>query len=93
MLDGTSTDNSGRVRKVYTIGVDGSELRKIAEVSLWSQPGGSLSWSPDGTEILFTMAKDIRLPQERYTSPGRTVRGFEGWERGITHPGPQTAPE
>ena len=56
MLDSISTDNSGRVRNVYTIGVDGSELRKIAEVIIGSQPGGSLSWSPDGTEILFTVA-------------------------------------
>ena len=62
MLDGTSADNSGRVRNVYTIGVDGSEPRKITEVSLRSQPGGSLSWSPDGTEILFTVATTYKAP-------------------------------
>lgn len=62
ILDGASTDKSGRVRNVYTIGVDGSELRRIAEVSLRSQPGGSLSWSPNGTEILFTVATTYRAP-------------------------------
>ena len=56
MLDGTTTLK----RELYTIGVDGSELRKIAEVGNLNGErfgtDGSLSWSPNGTEILFTVA-------------------------------------
>ena len=62
MLDGTTTLK----RELYTIGVDGSELRKIAEVGNLNGErfgtDGSLSWSPNGTEILFTVASGSGSP-------------------------------
>ena len=44
---------------LYTISPEDSGQRKAAEVVISpdSEPVGSLSWSPDGTEILFTVRK------------------------------------
>ena len=42
--------------KVLTINTDGSELRTVAELPRKIISGISLSWSPDGSAILFTLS-------------------------------------
>ena len=52
--------------KIYTVGLDGSDLSVIAspvveypEAGIWVT--GSLSWSPDGTRILFSLGNSSLL--------------------------------
>ncbi len=43
------------VARVVIINADGSEQRPVVEFSREIQPGVSLSWSPDGTKLLFSL--------------------------------------
>ena len=49
-----ATDEPPKV-SVITINADGTGQRTVVEISVSNERGGSLLWSPDGTELLFTL--------------------------------------
>jgi Tol biopolymer transport system component len=76
---GTGPDpSSDEAAALYVENTDGSGLRQItAYGTARSHPGGSVRWSPDGSEILF-MSQDRHLYVVRPDGTGQTELGLDG---------------
>ena len=67
------SEPSWGIKTLHTIRPGGSELRRLADTPYGSgSEDASLSWSPDGTKILFSMPERHRLNSVHWEDAGAT---------------------